>query len=127
MRKLYILLPFLFLSSVILSQNNAFEIDPVKEKMFTPYMLYRHQGEEGLAAFKKNQPFDYAKELWYYSESFYVKRNHLSQGEVLNAAMIDISRFENYRKDTEEAIVVVPGYKDVLVLLPNNKLLYKPN
>ena len=44
----------------------------------------------------------------------------------MNAAGLDISRFEHARKEMEEAILVLPGYKDALVLLPINKLIYKP-
>ena len=69
----------------------------------------------------------YAQEMWYFSESFYVKRDHLSSGIVLNEEIIDISRFESHRKDNEEAIVELLGFKDVLVLLPKSKLIYKPN
>jgi len=105
---------------------NSLEINPVKEKMYTPYMLWRHQGVEGLEEFKKNQPHDYLKELWYYSESFYIKRNHLNTGEVLDPSIIDVSRFEHLRKQDQESIVELPGFKDVIVLLPINKLIYKP-
>lgn len=108
------------------SQVNSLELKPENEKKFTPYMMFRHGGPDGLADFKKNKPHDYLKELWYYSESFYVKRNHLSEGYVLNEEIIDISRFEKSRKENEEAIVVLPGFKDVLVLLPSNQLIYKP-
>jgi hypothetical protein len=108
------------------AQLNSLEISPEKEKMYSPYMLQRHQGTEGLAEFKKNHPHDYLKELWYYSESFYVKRNHLNTGVVLDASIIDISRFETERQENEEQIVVLPGFKDAIVLLPVTKLIYKP-
>ncbi len=117
---------FLVLNTSVYAQVNSLEIDPVKEKMFSPYMLWRHQGAEGLAEFKKNKPHDYLKELWYYSESFYVKRNHLNTGETLDVSIIDVSRFEHLRKQDVESIVELPGFKDVLVLLPINKLIYRP-
>lgn len=123
---LFLFIIFLLLSSSVSSQVNSLEIDPTKEKMYTPYMLWRHQGTEGLAEFKKNKPHEYLKELWYYSESFYIKRNHLKSGETLDASIIDISRFEHFRKQNEESIVELPGFKDIIVLLPINKLIYKP-
>lgn len=79
-----------------------------------------------MAEFKKNKPHEYLKELWYYSESFYVKRNHLQEGVTMDESMIDITRFESSRKEGEEAIILLPGFKDALVLLPINKLIYKP-
>jgi hypothetical protein len=124
--KLRLLLPILFLCSSVFSQVNSLEIDPQKEKLVTPYLTYRHQGVEGLAEFKKKQPHAYMLELWYFAESYYIKRNHFAQGDELPFGLVDISRFENQRKENEEAIVVLPGYKDVLVLLPNNKLIFKP-
>ena len=108
------------------SQVNSLELNPDKEKKFSPYMLWRHGGAQGLADFKQNNSYQYLKELWYYSESFYVKRDYLTTGAVLNEAIIDISRFESSRKENEDAIVVLPGFKDALVLLPTNKLIYKP-
>ncbi len=117
---------FLLLSASFRAQVNGLEIDPVKEKMYTPYMLWRHQGAEGLAEFKKNKPYEYLKEVWYYSESFYIKRNHLKTGETLDPSIIDVSRFEYLRQADTERIVELPGFKDVIVLLPTNKLIYKP-
>lgn len=123
---LFISALFLLLSSSGFSQIYSLEIDPVKEKMYSPYMLWRHQGAEGLAEFKKNKPHEYLKELWYYSESFYIKRNHLKTGETLDVSIIDISRFEHLRKQEEESMIELPGFKDVIILLPINKLIYKP-
>ena len=121
----------LFLSFIILTgftnaQVNSLELDPVKEKMYNPYMLFRHSGSEGLADFKRDHPHDYLKELWYYSESFYVKRDYASEGIALNESLIDITRFEKSRKETEEVFILMPGYKDALVLIPVNKMIYKP-
>lgn len=114
------------LSASFSAQVNSLELNPEKERKFTPYMLYRHQGSEGLAEFKQKHPHEYLKELWYYSESFYIKRNYFKQGAELDDAIIAINRFEDSRKEDEEAVVILPGFKDVLVLLPNNKLIYKP-
>lgn len=108
------------------SQANAPTVKAENEKKFTPYMMFRHGGPDGVAEFKKTNPQLYAKELWYYAESFYVKRDHLAQGVTLDESIIDISRFENQRQANQEAIVMLPGFKDVLVLLPTNQLIYKP-
>ena len=94
--------------------------------MYLPYVEWKHGGKENFQEWKNQNTVLYYKEIWYYSESFYVKRDHLNQGVVLNEEIIDISRFESARKENEEAIVVLPGFKDALVLLPLNKLIYKP-
>ena len=62
--------------------------------------------------------------MWYFSESFYIKRNVNSEGITLNEASIDISRFDDVRKKSEETTVPMVGYKDVIVLLPIDKLFY---
>ncbi|MBL7933955.1 MAG: hypothetical protein JNL60_18770 [Bacteroidia bacterium] len=100
--------------------------NPEKEAMYLPYLAVRHGGPASLQEWKKSNTVQYYKELWYYCESFYIKRDHLQQGVTMDASMIDISRFESSRKQAEEAIVVLPGFKDVLVLLPSNQLIYKP-
>lgn len=123
---IHILLFLLSFQSAVFSQANSLEIDPVKEKLVTPYLTYMHQGEEGLAEFKKNQPHAYLLEVWYFTESYYIKSDFFQQGDPLPFGLLDISRFEDQRKESEESMVVLPGYKDVLILLPNNKLLYKP-
>lgn len=123
---------YLFASLFVLVGQNAMSqagtpvVKPENEKKFTPYMVYRHGGPDGVEEFKKTDPQTYAKELWYYAESFYVKRDHLSQGVPLDESIIDISRFENQRLPAQEAIVLLPGFKDAIVLLPTNQLIYKP-
>src|SRR5688572_23536800 len=87
------------------SQAPSIEFKPENEKKFAPYMAVRHGGPDGLAELKKNNMNQYLKELWYYSESFYIKRDQLNEGTSMVDAMFDISRFEIYRKETEEAIV----------------------
>ena len=109
-----------------MAQVNALDFSEKTEKMYNPYMVWRHQGTEGLASFKKNEPHNYLLELWYFSSSFYVLRNYSNTGEKLDESIIDISRFESQRKDSEETILVLPGFKDAIVLLPSNKLLFKP-
>jgi hypothetical protein len=64
--------------------------------------------------------------MWYYTESFYIKRDHLPDGITLNEAAIDITRFESKRQANVETIVTLDGFKDVLVLIPGNDLIYKP-
>lgn len=100
--------------------------DPEKETKFLPYLAVRHGGFPAVYEWKKSNTVQYYKELWYYCESFYIKRNHFNEGVTLNESIIDISRFENSRKENEEAIVILPGYKDVIVLLPSKGLIYKP-
>lgn len=106
-------------------QVRALQTDEA-EKMYTPYMLFRHQGAEGLAEFKKSNPEKYHKELWYYSSSFYIKRDHFPAGVPMDAALIDISRYESNRKEDEEQMVILEGFRDVLVLFPVNELLFRP-
>jgi hypothetical protein len=124
--KTVILLALMSLGLSVTAQHEDLKLNPEKVKKFTVYMEHKHGGPEGFPLWKANNKIQYAKEMWYYTESFYVKRNHLSQGIVLNEEIIDISRFESYRKENDEAIVELPGFKDVLVLLPLKKLIYKP-
>jgi len=105
---------------------NEIQLNPEKVKMFTPYMQVRHGGVSGLETWKSTNKLLYTKEMWYYSESFYVKRNVHTDGQVLDPSFIDISRFESNRKQDEEVVVDMPGFKDALVLIPASKLIYKP-
>lgn len=123
---------FVFLLLGMSCQSYSQQLDEIKlnaekVKQFLPYMKFRHGvSQEGFDKWKSTNKMLYAKEMWYYSESFYVKRNVSDQGVTLDESMIDISRFEQHRKQNEEAIVPLQGYKDVLVLLPADKLIYKP-
>jgi len=110
--------------SQVLDVNNL-KPNPEKEKKFSPYIEWMHGGKENFAAWKSANTLQYYKELWYYSESFYVKRNYFNEGVELNEEIIDISRFENQRKENEEVVVTLSGFKDVLVLLPASKLIYQ--
>lgn len=103
------------------------KLDMNKVSKFEKYMEFKHGGPQHYPTWKKNNKLQWTKEAWYYSESFYVKRNYFQTGEVLDESIIDISRFENHRKENEEAIVELPGFRDVIVLLPENKLIYKLN
>jgi hypothetical protein len=127
--KLFLILFFIGITLTGFSQVpdlNSLRPNPEKEKMFSPYVQWRHGWTEGFADWKSKNTMQYYKELWYFSESFYVKRNYLAEGITLNESIIDISRFEASRKENEEAIVTLPGFKDVLVLLPASKLIYNP-
>lgn len=122
---------FLTSSSVVYSQVTIPEVEnfkpnPERERMFLPYLAIWHGGIDKIEEWKKNNTVQYYKELWYYTESFYIKRNHFEEGVTMDEEIIDISRFEQERKPDAESIVVLQGYKDVLVLLPANKLKYKP-
>jgi hypothetical protein len=108
------------------AQAEEIKLNAEKVKQFTPYLQVRHGGIEGFEKWKSVNRLLYTKEMWYFSESFYVKRNYSPDGEKLDESMIDISRFERYRKQNEEAIVPMPGFKDALVLMPASQLIYKP-
>lgn len=116
----------MMMSFLSFSQNEKIKLNPEKIIKFGPYVEYKHGGKEDFPKWKENNKLLYTKEMWYYTESFYVKRNHLNEGIVLNEEIIDISRFEAQRKEDVETIVVLPGFKDVLVLMPAKDLIYKP-
>ncbi len=117
---------FYIFSEAQITSPNDLKPNAEKEKKFLPYVAILHGGIEKLDAWKQENTYQYFKELWYYTESFYISRNYLKEGLVLNEEIIDISRFEFNRKQSEESIVIIPGFKDVLILYPSNKLIYKP-
>ena len=117
---------FYIFSEAQITSPNDLKPNADKEKKFLPYVAILHGGIEKLEAWKQENTYQYFKELWYYTESFYISRNYLKEGLVLNEEIIDISRFEFNRKQSEESIVIIPGFKDVLILYPSNKLIYKP-
>ena len=100
--------------------------DPALEKMFFPYLAVRHGGPQQALQWKESNTIKYYMELWYYCRSFTVKRDHFEEGATLDESIIDISRFEAQRRLHEDAIVVLPGFKDVLVLLATDKLIHQP-
>ena len=114
------------ISSLSFSQDfSQVKLDPIKEKKYEPYVAVRHGGMgQDFINWKTNNKYQYIKEMWYFSESFYIKRNVNVDGITLNEASIDISRFDDNRKKSEETIVPMVGYKDVIVLLPLDKLFY---
>ena len=117
---------FYFFSEAQITSPNDLKPNAEKEKKFLPYVAILHGGIDKLETWKQENTYQYFKELWYYTESFYISRNYLKEGLVLNEEIIDISRFEFNRKQSEESIVIIPGFKDVLILYPSNKLIYKP-
>ena len=107
-------------------QLEEIKLNPEKVKKFLPYVEFKHGGSTGFPAWKENNKILFTKEIWYYSESFYIKRNVSDQGVSMDESQIDISRFESLRKPTEEVVITNPGFKDAIVLIPGNKLIYKP-
>lgn len=123
--KLFLLIVMMSMSLLSFSQDfSKIKIDPIKEKKFQPYVAVRHGGGQEFNTWKENNKYQYVKEMWYFTESFYIKRNANAEGVTLDESIIDISRFDINRKASEEAIVNLPGYKDVIVLLPTDKLIY---
>lgn len=127
MKKILIFISLLF-SLTVKSQIDISEMkyDYQAQEKFEKYIQANHDLQQNFTTWKEENKIQYFKELWYYSKSFYVKRNHFSEGEKLNESIIDISRFESNRNETTESIVTLPGFRDVIILLPNNKLIYKP-
>jgi hypothetical protein len=111
------------------SQTSAEALKPnaERERMFLPYLAVHHGGPDGTAEWKEQNILRYYQELWYYCESFYVHRDYLEEGAPLLESTIDISRFENQRKLSETSVVILPGMKDALILLPKNQLIHKPD
>lgn len=107
-------------------QLQEIKLNPEKVKMFLPYLEWKHGGHQKFESWKSTNKMLYVQEMWYYSESFYVKRNVATEGQVLDESIIDITRFESNRKQDEEALVDLPGFRDAIVLIPASQLIYKP-
>ena len=122
----FIFCVFSMISTAQVIDTDLLKPDPEKEKKFYPYLAIRHGGIAAAEEWKKSNTYQYYKELWYYCESFYIKRNYFESGVAMNDYVIDISRFEKSRKEKEESVITLEGYKDVIVLLPAEKLIYKP-
>jgi hypothetical protein len=123
---------FFLIAFVSFSQNgkltNPIILDSIKVNMFVKYPQFKHDLQPGgFYQWKNDNPLLYQKEMWYYTESFYIKRNYLPQGITLNESAIDITRFESQRQAVAETTITLDGFKDVLVLIPGNDLIYKPN
>ena len=101
-------------------------VSPSKEAIYSKYVESNHGMNQNFTTWKKENKFLYIKEIWYYAESFYIRRGVSSEGISMDASQIDISRFENNRLQNDEAVITIDGFKDAIVLLPTNKLIYKP-
>ncbi len=104
---------------------SKFKLNPEKVSMYEVYLAARHGGGEVFEKWKANNKMQYTKEMWYFSESFYIKKNAFADGIMLEPSIIDISRFELERKLNEEAVIQIPGVRDAVVLLPEKDLLHK--
>ncbi|MBK6521187.1 MAG: hypothetical protein KBG47_13675 [Bacteroidia bacterium] len=126
--KFLFLILMMGMSLLSFSQDfSKIKLDPEKVKKFEIFLIASHGNDiPSFQQWKESNKYDYVKQMWYFSESFYIKRNVKAEGISMDETGLDISRFEKNRKATEEAIVEVPGYKDVIVLLPADKLFYKP-
>jgi hypothetical protein len=126
--KMIIIAICLLLATAVKSQINPadYNVSAEKEKQYLPYVKYKHSLGQDFETWKNTNKILYRKEIWYYSESFYIKRNVSDIGFAMDASQIDISRFETNRKENEEATINIEGFKDAIILLPNNKLIYKP-
>lgn len=103
-------------------------LDSNRVNMFIKYPRFKHDLQRGgFEQWKTDNPILYKKEMWYYTESFYIKRDSLTQGITLNEAAIDVTRFESQRQVNTETYIFLDGFKDVLVLIPGKDLIYKPN
>ena len=101
-------------------------VSPTKEEKFSKYIEYKYSFTQNFSTWKKENRFQYIKEMWYYAESFYIIRGVNESGVSMDDSQIDISRFESQRKENEEVTIKIEGFKDVIVLLPSNKLIYNP-
>ena len=126
--KFLFLILMMGMSLLSFSQDfSKIKLDPEKVKKFEIFLIASNGNDiPSFQQWKESNKYDYVKQMWYFSESFYIKRNVKAEGISMDETGLDISRFEKNRKATEEAIVEVPGYKDVIVLLPADKLFYKP-
>ena len=101
-------------------------VTPTKESKFSPYIEAKYDFQQNFTTWKIENRFLYIKEMWYHAESFYVIRNHSKEGVRIDESMIDVSRFESYRKENEQVTIALPGFKDAIVLLAGSELIYKP-
>jgi hypothetical protein len=101
-------------------------VGPTKEAKFSPYVEAKYSFQQNFTTWKQENRFLYIKEIWYHAESFYVIRNYSKEGVKIDESMIDVSRFESYRKENEQVTISLPGFTDAIVLLPGSSLIYKP-
>src|SRR6185369_10970743 len=80
---------------MISNPTEDIKLNAEKVKKYTPFVQFKHGGDaQSFANWKSTNKIQYTKEMWYYSESFYIKRNVNTTGITMNEAQIDISRFE---------------------------------
>lgn len=123
--KLFLLGVLMSMSFLSFSQDwSNVKLDPIKEKKFLPYLELRHGGAEATKKWKEENKYEYVKQMWYFTESFKIKRNAQTTGVTIDEAGIDITRFEAERKANEETVINLPGFKDAIVLLPSKDCFY---
>ena len=64
-------------------QVDQIKLNADKVIKFTPYVSWQHGGAQGFETWKASNKIQYAKEMWYYSESFYIKRNASQEGVTM--------------------------------------------
>ena len=101
-------------------------VTPTKEAKFSPYIQAKYDFQQNFTPWKQENRFLYIKEIWYHAESFYIVHNYSKEGVKIDESMIDVSRFESYRKENEQVTIALPGFKDAIVLLAGSELIYKP-
>jgi hypothetical protein len=104
------------------------KIDKIKEQDILPLVevSYFENDRAKLAEWKKSHEREYLELMWYLTESYRIERNYFQEGVTLDQTFIDVRRHEHLRKKDEEHVVVLPNFRDVIVLIPESKLLYKP-
>lgn len=109
---------------------SAYKPTPEAEKMYSPYIMAKKMINDvpTFEKWKESNKIQYFKELWYYSKSFTVIHHVNDEGITIDESIIDISRFDWVRDSVKEIYIPLTesGYNDTIVLLPINKLLYKP-
>lgn len=123
MKKLLFIFLTLFYFKGI-SQLKMIPMDYSSEEKFGKYIQARYGIHTDFEKWKEENKILYANELWYQSKSFYIQRDFFKTGEKYDESFFEVSRFEIKRGDDDESIISFEGFKDVIVLLPKNKLLY---
>lgn len=101
------------------------KLDDKKVQEVIPMLEAEHGGKDGLQKWRDENPWRYYGTLWYLTESFYVKRDYFVGGVTLDG-VVDVRRLDHARKENDTAVVQFRSFRDVVVLLPANKLIYKP-
>jgi len=109
---------------------SVYKSTPEAEQMYTPYIMVKHgiHDVNTFKSWKESNTMQFYKELWYYSKSFTVIHHVNDEGITIDESIIDISRFDSVRDSTKTVFIPLTGagYNDTIVLLPINKLIYKP-